>query len=1271
MPVLCSVILGIALLFGACLNPVDFSEMELPTIKAEVSGKLNVSIDDVAVFWLINRTMDVKVTKLTIDRPRGTNETVEQYEYPMNYYDKPLAGNSLASYHAPSTLEYTITVAAVDQGSASQIYTIDPLVLQFPRPDDYKYYLYWAQNGDLVFVSEDRITQLPPDPTKNYEVPTTTPALDTTSWLAIYNLSDQDIDAVDLTKGSITYSIANQPRHNDGVQTRLTPDNYSTVISYTKGGVPKTVGPKNAIITGGSMAARTNFLYFYKTNSGGYGISQTWPPIPDDAHDGNYDPEDALNDNQGILEIYNDATSVIPNSIVTKIRINGVEYPDNTPTENSYFTPGMTKRYIVETGPVYVEFKSRDEADFGAPVEEKIKSKAVTRLNYTNSMSLPWIYPANSPYGAGVIQIINNSTNGTVYNVTVYNEGAPLKSITKGYGDFYPDKPVNPGYVGMVEVIGNADVNIKDNNPQIVLVTVKTASGVAVVQRAGALNGTILKVEIKNEDLLLAKLIGSTVEVINNTTTPTTIMGMYVYNKADPNLISSALYALDIPMGSSSVFYVLNSAGLPIVNGADYGAKLSVSGNGHIGVITKDFSPNNKLYSENPDTHVRTITLVQSDLPPDLVETFTPVTGITPVTTPLKVITIVETDLNGSNPAIKSGYAGAINLNHSVTVAPVNASKKSPIIWSESSSYVSIDSNSVLTVTGIAPEPNRIVAVSATIENAAGSVTNKSNFTTTVNVILEYQYVIRTQIVNTINLQPGSVQEGQSLDLRSLVVSLNPSGANINGVPITENDLNWSIVTTSGVSGSSMASPILTAGTGTGTITVLATLPQEKNGGTPRTQTINITVTSAPVAFIPVTEIKVRTGMALRLQFYTKTILGTRTLIASPYTMELDDYFEVVPSNATVQSITWSLQSTDPAGLSSVTLMNGDTLAVTSNGTPPSTGNMAYVRATVVGGGSGNTNVTANFSVLLAEHNTRPVQSGELTVSNAEITVGQTLDLASLVTLPPGAQVALPNSLPKSITADDLSWQIVSGSGYGSLPSNSSSLTGTAAGYITVQATLPLDKNGGAGIGTVVTATGTITVKALTPDNFTLRIIKLNASDYVSQIALVPVTSDPYSTAIHGTGHTNERWAFGTGSKKGVTKIDEFKTSPNGIAATYYTLAKKLDSENDWVDITLPWPTGNVTGYRLFFIEGDSRVRGYVNPGQLDPDQDENFLFFLRPDVLYNNYRLWMAKEKEVTEGSTDARKVIPIGYHSHDNTASIMKSQGVTKRPRHDLSDF
>jgi hypothetical protein len=1232
---------ALTLLAASCLNPIDFNPNEF-VLKTEISGSIEVSINDVAVFWLINRTKDVNVEEFKIEREQGANEKDEEYTYPKVYPNPPQAGTSHASYHAPMETPYTVSVVTSDGTTFS-------FTAQFPRAQDYRYYLYWAANGSLVLVDETKLPGLPPDPTRNHpdEPAPTTVAAHT---MVVLNVTpDQDIDAVEFTQGSYTYTIANEPRAKDQEMISIGAGSYETVVTYTRNGTPHTTTPKTAIVTQetGSMAVRTNFLYFYKTRGGNYQISPVWPPIPNDAADDNK-PEDALNENQGILEIVNNAVPNNPRSLIARILINNDEHPNPTNT-SSYLSPTESRRYIVPVGDVHIAFKPQGQTYYGQAITREIRSRQVTVVPYTNDLGNPWVFPGNTGHGAGLIQIINNS-RGTVLSAAVYNPGTPSKSISLGYEDFEPPYAINYRQVGLVPVVGTKEVDLGAAATQLIQVVLQTTDGLVVVEQLGALNNNILTVEITDDQLKPNSRVGSKVTVKNETATQSAIMGMYVYNK--DNTASLALYGLNIPNGSSNVepLYVLSTTGLPIVSGGHYAAKLSVYSNGKIVVIDKEFLPNDVLYSTSPDSHVRTITLTETDLPKE------PVTGITALTNPLRVITVVQTDLDGSNPAIKSGYAGTINLNASVKVEPDNATKKSPIIWTTASNYVSIDNNGVLTVTNIAPVGGRTVIVDAKIQGAGSG---QSDFTTSITVTLEYLYEVRTVPVTGITLSSGMVESGHSLDLKTLAALSPASGANINGVPITKDDLVW-YVGGSQINGSVYAP--------SGNVQVYAVLPANKNGGTQKTSnTVTITVTTTPV---PVTGITAVGGGTPALHFYTQAIgSAAKTLVGGPYHLTLDNLVTVTPSNATDKTLTWTLESTNPTSLknSSVTL-SGGVLSVGSGAILPSNGNTARVKVV----SNSAPTVYIDFDVTLVEHHSRLVGSGELTATNTTITVGEQLDLRTLAGLPSGAYIDLPNSTPGAITANDLTWQITSVGNYGSL--SGATLTGTSAGTVTVQATLPAAKNGGSG---PLTATGTITVKAQTPANFTLRIIKQNTSDYVSQIILVPVPTaldvPYYNASIYRTGHTKVLWATTGTGRKDTTYIEGFKAAypaaqyPNVL---YINIAK-LDTTNDWADVSIPWPTGDVVGYNLFFIEGDSRVRGYVNPGQLDPALNKNFIFYLRLDYLYNNNRLWMNTYKQAAPNAAGAIEVVPIGYDSYYNTASIMKAAGVGNKPTHDLSDF
>jgi hypothetical protein len=1274
--------MSIAFLISSCLNPIDFNPNDFK-LNVNVSG--SIKIDDVAVMWLINRTKTVDVTGFTITRPKASNETDTQYAYPKNFSGKPNHGESLASYHVPSEMPYAITLVWQNPDNPDEGGVIGPFDVQFPRAQDYKYYLYRTLEGDIVLVNEDKMKELPPNPNANYPDPQ--PSSVNAQTFVVMNVTpDQNIDFVEFVKNPSTYIIANEPRAKDQEMILLGSGSYDARAYYTRDGIRQETSIKNAVVTkeDSSMAFRTNYLYFYKTIGGDYQLTQVWPPIPNDASDVNK-PEDALNANQGILEIVNNATPHLTHDIIARININGSEYPNSTHTGN-YMAPGEVNRYIVDTGPVHVSFMPQDQQYYGQLSTREIQSRKVTTLPYTNNMGNPFVFPEDAGYGSGLIRVVNNST-GVVTSIGIYDKNELSKSMFIGYEGFNPPRSIQYGKVGLAPVVGTDTFPLVAGSNQLVQVVLDTPEGVVVVERMADLRGNIVTIEINQSNLGTNESgggrKGSRVIVENQTITPTTILGAYVYNK--DNEAAMAVYPLTItspPNGKASV-YVLSTIGLPIVQGGHYKARLIVYGNGLTGVIDKEFSPDDQLYDTAPDKHLRYLVLTQDDLKnkaPGLIETFVPATDITVSPSPYDLLSITESDLDGGNKSLRVG--GALNLNHLVTVKPANASRKSPISWSLKSgaiNFVSLGSNGVLTVTGIADASNNTVTLSAVIKDAAGNWTAFTDLARDITIRLSYQNTIRTNKVTAISLVTSpvvEVEEGHTLDLKALA-SLKPSLANINGIPITTDDLRWAIISPTSSTGSSINSSTFTAGTA-GNVTVQATLPAGKNGGgSDISASTVIRVVQAAQPFVPVTGITV-TGGSLVLPFYTQTnSSGARSLVGTVHQINLTAYMEIKPSNATVQSpISWQIISTN-APANTVEIRNDHWLSVIGLA---NNNNTVRVKATIQNARNGSQAFTAEFDVTLQEHNSRLVSQGELKITSAAIMIGEKIDLNSLVTLPSNARIDTSDPLVStgSITAADLSWEILEGGSYAGL--SGSELTGISAGMVNIKATLPAARNGQSIGGTTVTAKGIIVVAVpppVRPNQFTLRLIKTGGSDSVTQIVLIPVSGDTYPLAIHRTGHTRVQWAnqfvYKGQDPSHKNSFMEWLKQFSGVKTISIT---NFAREKDWVDVAIDWPTGNITGYHIFFIEGDNRVRGYANPGTLDPAKDKNFMFFLQPDYLYDNYLLPMGTTKtngykQVNPSTTAFRQVIPIGYDSWNNTTSIMKSRGVDTQPLHDLSDF
>jgi hypothetical protein len=1292
-----SAMILIALVFGSCLNPVSFDEDSLPRIKVDITG--SISINDVAVMWLINRTKTVEVVEFTVSRERAENESEEDYAYPKKIQGMPGPGTSLASYHTPTEALFTLSVAYRDTRDGS-MGALGPFTVQFPRAQDYRYYLYWTQDGELVMVNEDKMQELPPDPDENYPDPH--PSSADAQTLVVVNVTpDQGLDMLEFTLNTdvnpAIYLLQDKPRAKDQSRILLGSGSYETLAYYTdKSGAAHETDPKTTIITGetGSMAVRTNYLYFYKVNGGGYALSPTWPPIPNDASDGN-NIMDALNDDQGILLIRNKAEGTEAIDIIQKISINGelfVADPDH-PTY-PYMVPGDENMYPVDVGIATVSFKPMDPHPFGSVIPRTINSKQITTLDYTRILAS---LDQEPPAGQGLIRITNNSS-AVVTRVKVFstlNRDGDWKTYLSD--EFTPPYAIQYGNMGRV-LVGGDDLPLDPGTLQIIQVQVETIEGSALLERVASLSGKIVNIIISEDSLTGGKDSdgntnpGSTVTVVNNTTTSTTILGAYVFNKANRGSnysVGMMAGGISSPPSENQSFLVRNNINFPIVEGAQYAARLYVTGNNAVGYIDKDFREGSDLYSLTPESHVRTVILNQEDLPSGMVESFVPISSIGVPAGLEEVLSLTESDFGGGNPQLT--YKGSVNLRSILTFNPPEATKTSPITWSVRSGggYSSLNSDGVLTVTGIAPASPYPVTLQAVIDDAAGSVINKTPFTGEITIKLIYANTIRNKKVTGITFDlPPALGTGDNLNLATLV-HLNPSGASINGVPITAADLNWEI-TSSTSTGSSIAlsSSVLEAGTTPGAVTVKATLPSVRNGGTEVTGTITIDITSS-VIHKNISSVSLGSG-ADSLTFYTKNELsgGLKTkVVYTSQELNLTSTLNFNPDDATVQSpVNWNIVSGDKVSLS------GGVLKVI-NGAPPVDGAAVQVKATIpnaqYSASTYSAFVSAPLNVTLHEvyANTIVDLQNNFAFANASMKVSDPpLELKNLVTLVAGSY--LDAGTLKTITKDDLTFSKTGGSG----TLSGSSFTATAAGTVNFTVTLPASKNG----GVQITRNATVTVKADHPDTLTLRIVKQNDSDSIDHLVFVPVTRT-FNERISQTGHTKVQWSMigdvTKASVKGYTTWTSsqgaFETYTNqftGVILTTGDFHTYLNSKNDYYDIDIPWPTGGNTGYNIFFLEHDGRVRGYVSPGELSPPQNKNFLFYLDVNYAYTYLRAAMGtstKKSDADHGSklvqyttTKFRYVVPIGYDSYYNTASILKWKwngggvGVGDHLWHDLTE-
>ena len=334
------------------------------------------------------------------------------------------------------------------------------------------------------------------------------------------------------------------------------------------------------------------------------------------------------------------------------------------------------------------------------------------------------------------------------------------------------------------------------------------------------------------------------------------ISNIQVYNKDNP--AETAGFSLSVGNGNSGSLYVLSSTGMPILQTARFAAKLTVWVNGRVGVIEKEFLEGDDLWSDSPDTHTRTITLVQSDLQPPLIDAFKSVERISGIPGSL------ASQVSYMSPNYHLITGGIINLNSYATVEPPDATKQSPINWSITD-YGSMPSSGALNLTGgaltVTGLPNGYdghtgaypIQITGTIIDAVQNDPGdpKTPYSRTFTINLSFATTLVTDPVTAITLNtPFSMLPGDAENLAVKAgVSFNPATPYVNGLPITEYDLQWEIVTGAGnASLSNTNNRTITAILEETTVSVRARLPGAQNGGgaDKLSNVITVTIGRAP-----------------------------------------------------------------------------------------------------------------------------------------------------------------------------------------------------------------------------------------------------------------------------------------------------------------------------------------------------------------------------------------------------------------------------------------
>jgi hypothetical protein len=240
---------------------------------------------------------------------------------------------------------------------------------------------------------------------------------------------------------------------------------------------------------------------------------------------------------------------------------------------------------------------------------------------FPNDASEEDILPMDNGHGRGLIKIVNNSY-AMAEMVTIHN----LRNISDfpmniDYGRFTPSVPVQYNQTGYVDVIGTEDFPIEAHGDYLIQVSLGTYNNYAIIERKAYIKDQIVTIVITENDLDFSKAQGAKITLENKTSNwSVEIINMAVRNKT--NTWQSSYYTTSTwePSGSitkdrSADQQVMSSTAMPIAEGVEFEALVTIYGYGVSETITKSFSPA-VLYSElSPDKNTRTITITDSDVP--------------------------------------------------------------------------------------------------------------------------------------------------------------------------------------------------------------------------------------------------------------------------------------------------------------------------------------------------------------------------------------------------------------------------------------------------------------------------------------------------------------------------------------------------------------------------------------------------------------------------------------------------------------------------------
>jgi hypothetical protein len=263
--------------------------------------------------------------------------------------------------------------------------------------------------------------------------------------LVLRNLSpDVAVDRAEFTGTNLqnqaaVFAMIPGPAVKDQKSILLGSGQWTALAGYTI--TASAVTPsKTVIITAGQVT----YLYFYKTRTGSYAISPSWPPLPDDSAPDNADPSTVIGSDEGWLNVINSSAS---GAIIDRVQYNngGTWIDIGIPTATGTIAPGNESDpdLVVLKGSWSFRFKTLLKQTYSRSVSRTIRAGQIVNITYTDALDSD-----EPPDGYGTLRIVNDSPY-SVYRVKYTN-------LTLGSAE------------------SGVDINISQNQNQVLVLSAPT-----------------------------------------------------------------------------------------------------------------------------------------------------------------------------------------------------------------------------------------------------------------------------------------------------------------------------------------------------------------------------------------------------------------------------------------------------------------------------------------------------------------------------------------------------------------------------------------------------------------------------------------------------------------------------------------------------------------------------------------------------------------------------------------------------------------------------